>query len=206
MKHTLTALLQDRPGALNRTVSLFRRRGFNIESLSVAPSERPGLSRVTIVVDDEADIDQVVKQFARLIEVVDVSDPADQQTVERETALVKIQTRGADAAEVAALTARAGGRVLDATGSAMILEITDTPDAVAGFIDRVRGFGLLAVTRSGRVVMPRGASPAEKAARPFSDAPGGERQDATGWSASLTPVPPTPFHSQADGASDDIAA
>jgi acetolactate synthase-1/3 small subunit len=79
MKHTLTALLQDRPGALNRTVSLFRRRGFNIESLSVAPSETPGLSRVTIVVD-EPNIDRVVKQFTRLIEVVDVSETVSRGT------------------------------------------------------------------------------------------------------------------------------
>ena len=81
------------------------------------------------------------------------------RALERETALVKIQTRGADAAEVARVTEQAGGRVLDATASAMILEITDTPRTVAGFIDRVRAFGLLAVTRSGRVVMPRGDSP-----------------------------------------------
>jgi acetolactate synthase small subunit len=73
MKHTLTALLQDRPGALNRTVSLFRRRGFNIESLHVGPSEMPGLSRVTIVVD-EPDIERVVKQLTRLIEVVGIVD------------------------------------------------------------------------------------------------------------------------------------
>lgn len=205
MKHTLTALLHDRPGALNRTVSLFRRRGFNIESLSVAPSERPGLSRVTIVVDED-DIDQVVKQFTRLIEVVDVSDPADLQAVERETALVKIQTRGAEAAEVAAVTARAGGRVLDATGSTMIVEITDAPDIVAAFIDRVRAFGLLAVTRSGRVVMPRGTSPTGKAAPQLAEAPGLERQDATGWSAYLVPATPAPVNSQADGASDDVAA
>jgi len=205
MKHTLTALLQDRPGALNRTVSLFRRRGYNIESLSVAPSERPGLSRVTIVVD-EADIDQVVKQFTRLIEVVDVSDPSDPLAVERETALVKIQTRGAEAAEVAALTAHAGGRVLDATGSTMIVEMTAAPDSVAAFIDRMRTFGLLAVTRSGRVVMPRGTSPTAKTTRHFSDAPGLERQDATGWSSYLMPATPTPVNSQADGASDDVAA
>ena len=75
MKHTLTALLQDRPGALNRAVSLFRRRGFNIESLNVAPSGRPGLSRLTIVVD-EPNIDQVAMQFARLIEVVEVEEIA----------------------------------------------------------------------------------------------------------------------------------
>jgi len=126
--------------------------------------------------------------------------------VERETALVKIQTHGTDAAELAAMTARAGGRVLDATGSAVIIEITDTPDAVADFVDRVRVFGVLAVSRSGRVVMPRGASPTAKSSRPRADAAPDERDDATGWSAYLMPAAPTPFNAQADGASDEAAA
>ena len=128
------------------------------------------------------------------------------RALERETALVKIQTRGADAAEVARVTEQAGGRVLDASASAMILEITDTPRSVAEFIDRVRAFGLLAVTRSGRVVMPRGDSPIVRTVHRRADAPALEHQDATGWSEYLLPVAPTPFHSQADGASDDAAA
>ena len=181
MKHTLTALLQDRPGALNRTVSLFRRRGFNIESLSVAPSETPGLSRVTIVVD-EPNIDRVVKQFTRLIEVVDLSETASHHAVERETALVKVQPRGVSAAELTTLSAAAGAHVVDANAAAMIFEITDTPDTVATFVNGMRELGLVAVTRTGRVVMPRGAVP-------------------------LTiPTTPVPFTSQADGASDDVAA
>ena len=135
-----------------------------------------------------------------------LSHPSDHEAVERDTALVKIQTRGTDAAEAAALAARAGGRVVDATGATMILEITDTPDLVAAFIERLRVFGLIDVTRSGPVVMPRGASPPAKAARPVSDAPGGERQDATGWSAYPMSAAPTPFTAQADGASDDAAA
>lgn len=135
-----------------------------------------------------------------------LSHPSDHAAVERDTALVKVQTRGTDAAEAAALAARAGGRVVDATGATMILEITDTPDMVAAFIDRLRVFGLIAVTRTGPVVMPRGASPPAKTARPFANAPGDEHQDATGWSAYLMPAAPTPFTAQADGASDDAAA
>ena len=128
------------------------------------------------------------------------------RALERETALVKIQTRGADAAEVARVTEQAGGRVLDATASAMILEITDTPRTVAGFIDRVRAFGLLAVTRSGRVVMPRGDLPVARTLHRRADSAELEHQDATGWSDYLMPMAPTPFHSQADGTSDDAAA
>jgi hypothetical protein len=129
-----------------------------------------------------------------------------QRALERETALVKIQTRGTDAAEVARVTAETGGRVLDATESAMILEITNTPSTVAAFIDRMRAFGVLAVKRSGRVVMPRRDSPVARVVHPRADAAELEHQDATGWSEYLMPVAPTPFHSQADGASDDAAA
>jgi acetolactate synthase-1/3 small subunit len=206
MKHTLTALLQDRPGALNRTVSLFRRRGFNIESLNVAPSETPGLSRVTIVVD-EPNIDRVLSQFTRLIEVVHVTETANQYSVERETALVKVQPRGIAAAELAALCAEAGARVVDESESAMIVEITDAPDLVDAFIDAMRGLGVVAVTRSGRMVMPRGdvsttlprvsASPARE---PFA------QQGTNNVGAWLVPTTPAPFTSQADGASDEAAA
>jgi acetolactate synthase-1/3 small subunit len=76
-KHTIVALMQDRPGVLNRAVSLFRRRGFNIESLAVGHSETPGVSRMTLVVE-AADVEQVTKQLYRLIEVLKVSDVADQ--------------------------------------------------------------------------------------------------------------------------------
>jgi acetolactate synthase I/III small subunit len=186
MKHTLTGLLQDRPGALNRAVSLFRRRGFNIESLSVAPSETSGLSRLTIVVD-EPDIDRVVRQFTRLIEIIDVNEPSRQDAVVRETALVKVRTDGTTAAEVAALGARSGARVLDGTDSMMIVEITDAPDAVSEFIESVSEFGVLAVTRSGRVVMPR-------------------RVHTTAQQSPSIPTPCVPYTSQADGASDDAAA
>src|SRR4030095_36945 len=83
-KHTIVALMQDRPGVLNRAVSLFRRRGFNIESLAVGHSETPGVSRMTLVVE-AADVEQVTKQLYRLIEVLKVSDVTNDPTVERET-------------------------------------------------------------------------------------------------------------------------
>jgi hypothetical protein len=121
--------------------------------------------------------------------------------LERETALVKIQTRDA-AADVVALSARAGARVLDASRSAMIIEITDSPDAVDVFIDRVRHFGLLEVARSGRLTMPRDAWRAS----PPIPAPTADRQRRTAWAAYLMPTTPVPFTAQADGASDDAAA
>ena len=102
-KHTIVALMQDRPGALNRAVSLFRRRGYNIESLAVGHTETPGVSRMTLVVES-ADVEQVVKQLYRLIEVLKVSDVTDDPTVEREMVLVKIHAPNDRRAEIVAMT------------------------------------------------------------------------------------------------------
>ena len=96
MKHTLVALMEDKPGVLNRVASLFRRRGFNIESLAVGHTETPSISRMTIVVDSENTVvEQVSKQLYRLIEVLKVMDVTSEPTVERETALVKVSAPAA---------------------------------------------------------------------------------------------------------------
>src|SRR6266496_829039 len=102
-KHTIVALMQDRPGVLNRAVSLFRRRGFNIESLAVGHSEAPGVSRMTLVVEAE-DVEQVTKQLYRLIEVLKVSDVTNDPTVEREMVLVKIHAPPTNRHEIVSLT------------------------------------------------------------------------------------------------------
>ena len=119
--------MQDRPGVLNRVVSLFRRRGFNIESLAVGHTETPGVSRMTLVVE-AADVEQVIKQLYRLIEVLKVSDVTDDPTVEREMALVKIHAPGAEprrdrGADAASSTPRSS---MWAT-TRMIIEMTGTP-------------------------------------------------------------------------------
>jgi acetolactate synthase I/III small subunit len=179
MRHTLIALVQDHPGVLNRVVSLFRRRGYNIESLAVGASETPGLSRMTIAVDVR-DVDQVVKQFSRLIEVLTVRSVTNDRTVVRETALVKVVTPEGRRQELAALAAGAGARVLDACDATVLLEITDAPDEVSAFVARARECGAVELTRSGRIAMALGAT-------------------------SLLAVP-APYSWQADGATDDAAA
>src|SRR5277367_3108870 len=103
MSHTLMALVQDHPGVLHRVISLFRRRGYNIESLTVGRSEIPDVSRMTLVVDAE-NVEQVTKQLNRLIEVLKVQDVTDDRTVERETALVKVHAPAASRAGLIALT------------------------------------------------------------------------------------------------------
>ena len=179
MRHTIIALVQDHPGVLNRVVSLFRRRGYNIESLAVGPSETPGVSRMTVVVD-VADVDQVVHQFSRLIEVLTVKSVTDERTVVRETALVKVTIQPGARDGLDALAARAGARELDACAATVMLEITAAPEYVSEFVTAAGALGRVEVTRSGRIAMVLGPT--------------------------TLPAAPAPYYWQADGACDHAAA
>jgi acetolactate synthase-1/3 small subunit len=154
--HTLVVLMQDRPGVLNRAVSMFRRRGYNIASLAVGHTETPGISRMTVVVESDQ-IEQVVKQLYRLIEVLKVSDVTDDPTVEREMALVKLHVPGQQRAEIVALTEVFGAKIVDVASNTMVIEMTGAPAKVENFIDMVRPFGIKEMMRTGRIAMVRGA-------------------------------------------------
>jgi acetolactate synthase I/III small subunit len=155
-KHTVVALVQDRPGVLNRCVSLFRRRGFNIESLAVGHSETPGVSRLTLVVEAE-DVEQVVKQLYRLIEVLKVSDVTNDPTVEREMVMVKIHAPPQTRHEIVALISVFDAKIVDVGVNTMIIEMTGTPSKVENFIEVIRPFGVKEMMRTGRIAMVRGA-------------------------------------------------
>jgi acetolactate synthase I/III small subunit len=165
-KHTIVALVQDRPGVLNRAVSLFRRRGFNIESLAVGHSETPGVSRMTLVVEAE-DVEQVTKQLYRLIEVLKVSDVTDDPTVEREMVLAKLHAPPQIRPEIVAVTSVFDAKIVDVGYNTMVIEMTGTPSKVENFIEIIRPFGLKEMMRTGRIAMVRGAhthqAPAEAA-------------------------------------------
>ncbi|MBC8163155.1 MAG: acetolactate synthase small subunit [Roseiflexaceae bacterium] len=155
-KHTIVALMQDRPGALNRAVSLFRRRGYNIESLAVGHTETEGISRMTLVVES-ADVEQVVKQLYRLVEVLKVSDVTSDPTVEREMVLVKIHAPADKRAEVVAVGEIFGAKIVDVGATTMVLEMTGTPSKVENFVDVIKPFGVKEMMRTGRIAMVRGA-------------------------------------------------
>lgn len=157
-QHTLIALLQDRPGVLHRTVTLLRRRGFNIASLAVGRSEVPGVSRMTLVVD-AADATQVVAQLDRLVEVIGVKDVTRERAVQRETALAKITVPADRVSALLDLVMSHGARVLDVGDHELIFEITDAPERVEAFIDLVRPEGLSELMRTGRLAMMRGPTP-----------------------------------------------
>lgn len=155
-KHTLVALVQDRPGVLTRAVSLFRRRGFNIESLTVGHTEMPNVSRMTLVVESE-EVEQVIKQLYRLIDVLKVSDVTDDPTVDREMALVKLHCTNGKRAEIVTLANVFDAKVVDVATSSMIIEMTGTPSKVENFLEVIRPYGIKEMMRTGRISMVRGS-------------------------------------------------
>ncbi|MEI7769907.1 MAG: acetolactate synthase small subunit [Chloroflexales bacterium] len=155
-KHTIVALVQDRPGVLTRVVGLIRRRGYNIESLAVGHSEQPEISRLTIVVESE-DVEQVTKQLYRLIEVIKVSDVTFDPTVEREMAVVKVHAPPSVRHEIVSMCGVFEAKVVDVGATTLIIEMTGTPSKVENFIEIARPYGIKEMMRTGRIAMVRGA-------------------------------------------------
>lgn len=156
MKHTIVALMQDHPGVLHRVVSLFRRRAYNIESLTVGRTETAGVSRMTIVTDGN-DVEQVTKQLYRLIEVLKVSDVTEDPTVEREIALIKVNAPKSARAEIVALATVFEAKTVDVGPTSMIIEVTGEPETVDRFLEVMRPFGIKEMMRTGRIAMIRGS-------------------------------------------------
>jgi acetolactate synthase-1/3 small subunit len=161
MKETLIALMQDKPGVFDRVASLFRRRSFNIESLTVGHSETPGISRMTLVVDCDSDIqrEQVVKQFHKLIEVTKVIDEVTvDRAVYRELALIKVAATIDTRAGIIQLVDIFEAQVLDVSSASMTIELTGTEDQIDSFVNLLRPFGIKELARTGRVAMLRGSN------------------------------------------------
>lgn len=157
--HTLVALMEDKPGVLNRISSLFRRRNYNIESLSVGHSEVPGISRMTIAVKgDEAQVDQVAKQLDKLINVTEVVNVSRQPTVIRELALIKVKTQPGSRSEITELANIFRARVVDVAATSLTVEITGPEDRVNSLISLLEPYGIIELARTGRVAMVRGGN------------------------------------------------
>ena len=152
--HTIVALLQDHPGVLHRAVSLLRRRGYNIASLAVGRSELEGVSRMTLVVE-QGDVEQVVKQLNRLVEVLQVDDVTHDPTIEREVVLVKVAA-GGNMQSIVSVALGYGATIADVGMGTMLLELSGSPAKVEGFLERLSPFGILEATRTGRIAMVRG--------------------------------------------------
>jgi len=157
MAHTIMALVQDKPGVLNRIASMFRRRGFNISSLSVGHSEVPGISRMTIVVaGDDATLEQATKQLRKLIEVQKVFSPPEESLVARELVLIKVTATPSNRIEIIPIVDIFRGNVIDVGDNSLIIEVTGDEDKITSMIEILDKFGVEEIMRSGRLAMSRG--------------------------------------------------
>jgi len=158
-KHTLVALVEDKPGVLSRVASLFRRRGFNIESIAVGPAETPLHSRMTIVVcGDEARVEQVRKQLEKLIEVVKVTDISGDSVIARELALIRVRTTPATRSEIIQLVDIFRASIVDVAADSMVVEVTGDEDKINSLLNLLKSFGIREVARTGRLAMVRGGA------------------------------------------------
>ena len=156
-KHTLVALVQDRPGALNRMASLFRRRGFNIDSIAVGHSEVPHLSRMTIVVNGStAMVEQVRKQLDKVIDVMKVADITPDSITSRELALIKVRATSATRGEIIEIAGIFRANIVDVAADSLTIEITGDEDKVDSMLNLIRNFGIMEIARTGRIAMVRG--------------------------------------------------
>jgi acetolactate synthase I/III small subunit len=158
-KHTLSILVENKPGVLTRIAGLFARRGFNIDTLAVGPTEDERVSRITLTLDGALHpIDQVTKQLHKLVNVLKIRDLEPEETLSRELALFKISADGATRTEVMQICEIFRAKIVDVTRRSVVAEITGTCDKVDAFEQLVRPFGLIEMARTGEIAISRGRS------------------------------------------------
>jgi acetolactate synthase I/III small subunit len=163
-RHVLVAIVNNRPGVLNRVASLMRARNFNIDSLAVSHTDRDDISRMTITLHgDDVAVEQATKQLYRLIDVLKVQDVTAEPTIQQELALVKIRATDSTRAEILRFVELSRGRVVDLSDGSVIVEVTGTESEIDAFVALVRTYGIKELVRTGAVVMARGAGSIEEA-------------------------------------------
>ncbi|MDD1673247.1 MAG: acetolactate synthase small subunit [Methanomicrobiales archaeon] len=163
--HTLSILVENKAGVLSRVAGLFSRRGFNIESLAVGTSEELSMSRMTIVViGDDAQIEQVMKQLNKLIDVIKVSDITENETVERELALIKVSAEpGTSRAEVMQIANIFRANIVDVGAKSVVLQVIGDTDKINALETLLRQYGIKELVRTGKIALIRGAKTAKSA-------------------------------------------
>ena len=155
--HTISLLVENKPGVLHRIAGLFSRRGYNIASLTVGPTESPEYSRMTIVVRlSSKPVEQVVRQVQKLVPVVEVRELSAQDLIERELMLVKIRTPERNHAELRALAETYEATIVDVSPDALVVEASGTAGKLDALEERLRAFGIQELCRSGRTALERG--------------------------------------------------
>ena len=167
--HTLSVLVENKPGVLARIAGLFSRRGFNIESLAVGPTEHDEMSRMTIVVNvEESPLEQVTKQLNKLVEVIKIVELECPGSVNRELMLVKVRADAATRGQVLDAVQLFRAKVVDVAPDAVTIEVTGNADKLAGFLKVVEPFGIRELVQSGMVAIGRGSrSITERTLRPI---------------------------------------
>ena len=174
MSRTVVAMMEDHPGVMNRVVSVLRRRGFNINSLSVGPTDNSGISRMTIVVDgDETIVEQVIKQLYKIIEVLKCSDISNEKKVDRELALIKVAATASTRSEVMQLVSIYRAKIVDVSVDSLMVEVTGPPEKIETMQSLLRAYGIREMVRTGVVAMTRSAV---GSARVSDEAASGGRQ------------------------------
>jgi len=158
-KHTIVVQVANRPGVLNRVASLFRRRGFNIESIAVGGSEALGISRMTIIVDGTSPmVEQVRKQLDKVIDVIKVSDISGENIISRELALIKVRTTSATRGEIIQIVGTFRAKIVDVSSDSVAVEVTGDEAKVDSLYNLLRPFGVREISRTGVVAMTRGTA------------------------------------------------
>jgi len=157
MKHTIAILVEDQPGVMARVASLFTRRGFNIESIAVGHSEKPGISRMTIITSgDEKVLEQVTKQLNKLIDVIRVRDISPRNVIERELILVKVHTDSLSIrAEIIQLVEIFKAKVVYVERDTLTIEMSGDEEKVSGLLALIKPFGIIEIVRTGRIAIAR---------------------------------------------------
>jgi len=156
-KHTLVAMVEDKPGVLNRVSSLLRRRSFNIDSIAVGHTEMPNLSRMTIVVQgDDSKVEQARKQLDKIIEVVKIVDITSSESVSRELALIKVKATASTRSEIIQIVDIFRANIVDVSSDSVMVEVTGDEDKIKSLLELLRGFGIREIARTGRIALTRG--------------------------------------------------
>jgi acetolactate synthase-1/3 small subunit len=157
MKHTISVLVNNRPGVLARTAGLFARRGFNIDSLAVSATQEAEVSRMTIVVEGpDAVLEQITKQLYKLLDVIKVLDHQGEAVVTRELALIKVKVEASNRAEIMQTVTIFRANIVDVSESTFTIEVTGGADKVEALISLLRKYGIKELMRTGRIVLSRG--------------------------------------------------
>jgi len=156
-KRILVAVVEDKSGVLTRVASLFRRRGFNIQSLAVGHSEQPGLSRMTIVVSgDSSVVEQVRKQLDKLINVIRVSDITEEDIMARELSLIKVRATASTRNEIIQIVDVFRANIVDVASDSLTVEVTGDENKVSSLFELLRSFGIKEMARTGMIALTRG--------------------------------------------------